>query len=184
MGTLTRLAALAVITPLLLVGCLRPQASGPEPAASLYRDGPVGPFAPAYLRVHPLTHLDRNIDNTVSLLVHVQLRDRWSDLCKGVGTIQFQLHEPTGLGGAGLEVWTQTWEVDLNDLDKNAVFYDPATQTYRFSLQDLPGWIQQMAPGGDQSATGPGRFRIRARLTTPTPDGGETVLVGDLDVER
>lgn len=168
----------------LLAGCIGLRTARPSSNATIDQSIPVGPFAPAFMQIHPLTHLERNADGTVSLLVHVQLRDRWSDICKGVGTIQFQLHEPTGLGGSGLEMWTQTWEIDLNDLDRNAVFYDPATQTYRFSLQGLPGWIQQMAPGGDRSATGPGRFRIRARLTTPTPDGGQIVLVDDLDIQQ
>jgi len=167
-----------------LAGCLQPRFTPARDAQSPVFRGAVGPFAPASLRVHPLTHLERDAQGEVFLLVHIQLRDRWSDLCKGVGDIQFSLFMPTGLGGSGQEEQVRRWEVDLFSLDANAVFFDPATQTYRFSLGELPDWVQQMAPGGDKTADGPGRFRLIARLTTPTPEGGQTVLVDELVVGR
>ena len=166
-------------------GCLAPRFEPAQVSGISNYTGSVGPFAPVTLRVHPLTHLERDSSGDVFLLVHVQLRDRWLDVCKGVGSIQFQLFEPTGLGGSGQEKQVLRWEgIDLYDLDKNASFYDPATQTYRFSLSDLPDWVQQMAPGGDRSASGSGRFRVMVRLTTPMPDGGQTVLVDELVVGR
>lgn len=182
-----RVFQFALLLTLPLSGCIHPRLTNAPGAVSTpptFRASAVGPFAPASLRVHPLTHLERALDDQVYLLVHIQLRDRWSDVCKGVGLMQFQLYQPTGLGGSGQEEQILRWEADLNDLERNAVFFDPATQTYRFSLRDLPAWIQQMAPGGDRSAMGPGKFRIQARLTTPTPEGPETVLVGELVVER
>lgn len=166
------------------VGCIGPRFRPATEAQSPVFRGAVGPFAPASLRVHPLTHLERDADGSVFLLVHVQLRDRWLDICKGVGNIQFSMYMPTGLGGSGQEEQVRRWEVDLYPLDANAVFFDPATQTYRFSLGDLPGWAQQMAPGGDKTAEGPGRFRVLARLTTPTPDGGQAVFVDELVIGR
>lgn len=165
-------------------GCVQPRYQPVQEVQVLDYAGKVGPFAPASLRVHPLTHLERDLEGQVFLLTHIQLRDQWSDVCKGVGTMQFYLYKPTGLGGAGQEEQVLRWEISLFDLNQNAVFFDPATQTYRFSLGDLPLWVQQMAPGGDQSATGPGRFRIIARLTTPTPDGGQAVLADELVLDR
>jgi hypothetical protein len=174
------LAALAAALP----GCLAPRlAPAGNDQTPVFR-GAVGPFAPASLRLHPLTHLERAPDGAVYLLAHIQLRDRWSDICKGVGMVQFSLYMPTGLGGAGQEEQVRRWDIDLYPLDRNAVFFDPATQTYRFSLGDLPDWAQQMAPGGDKDAVGPGRFRIIARLTTPTPEGGQTALVDELELGR
>jgi len=170
---------------LCVTGCVSPQF---EPAhAGVRASGSgvhVGPFAPVSLRVHPLTHLERNSDGTVFLLTHIQLRDRWSDICKGVGTVQLFLYKPTGLGGSGQETQELQWDINLYDLDQNALFFDPATETYRFSLGQLPEWVEQMVPGGDKTATGPGRFRIVARLTTPTPEGGQAVLVDELVVGR
>jgi hypothetical protein len=143
-----------------------------------------GPFAPTIIRVHPLTHLDRDAQGDVVLLVHVQMRDRWTDVCKGVGTMQFFLYQPTGLGGAGQEEQVLRWEVSLDDLDANAVFFDPATQTYRFSLRSLPPWMEQMAPGGDAGSGGPGRFRLLARFATRSAQGGSVVLVDELVISR
>ncbi len=168
-----------------VTGCVSPQF---EPAHTGVRASgssvAVGPFAPASLRIHPLTHLERDLDGSVFLLAHIQMRDRWADICKGVGSVQFFLFKPTGLGGSGQEEQELRWEIDLYDLDQNAIFFDPATQTYRFSLGNLPEWVEQMASGGDKTATGPGRFRIIARFTTPTPDGGQAVLVDELVVSR
>lgn len=146
--------------------------------------GEVGPFAPASIRVHPLTHLERSDSGEVYLLVHVQMRDRWADICKGTGMMKIYLYRPTGPGGSGQEEQVLRWEIDLSDLNANAVFFDPATQTYRFRLWDLPTWVQQMAPGGDRKAAGPGQFRIIARLTTPTPEGGEVVLADEMLISR
>lgn len=167
-----------------LTGCLKPQYQPVPDVQTLDYAGKVGPFSPASLRVHPLTHLERDADGQVYLLTHIQLRDRWSDVCKGVGAIQFYLYKPTGLGGAGQEEQVLLWEASLYDLNQNAVFFDPATQTYRFRLSDLPDWVQQMAPGGDPSLIGPGRFRIIVRLTTPTLDGGEAVLADEFVLDR
>jgi hypothetical protein len=182
-GRLTMLGLTGVL--LGVTGCVSPQF---EPAhGAVHTSGAgvaVGPFAPVNLRIHPLTHLERDSQGAVFLLAHIQLRDRWSDLCKGVGTVQLFLYKPTGLGGSGQEEQELRWEIDLFDLDQNAIFFDPATQTYRFSLGNLPGWVEQMVPGGDKTATGPGRFRVIARFTTPTPDGGQIVLVDELVVGR
>lgn len=167
-----------------LGGCALARTNGSVAPGMLRVDSEVGPFAPASLRVHPLTHLERDPERGVYLLVHVQLHDRWSDICKGVGVMHLALFQPTGLGGAGQEQQLLQWQVDLRDLERNAAFFDPATQTYRFSLSGLPDWVEAMAPGGDRAAKGPGKFRVKARLTTATPEGAEAVLVGELLVER
>lgn len=178
-------ASVMVLLCALSSGCLKPQyRSGSGLAAGGVVRVEPGPFAPTMIRVHPLTHLDTNERGEVVLLVHVQMRDRWSDVCKGTGTIQFFLYQPTGLGGAGQEEQVLRWEVSLDDLDANAVFFDPATQTYRFSLRNLPSWVQQMARSGDGATAGPGRFRLLARFATPKPEGGHAVLVDELVISR
>ncbi|MCL4220309.1 MAG: hypothetical protein KJZ65_02955 [Phycisphaerales bacterium] len=178
-----RLVALAGLAACIW-GCALARTSGHGGTGPSQAEVPVGPFAPASLWVHPLTHLERDPEGPVYLRVHVQLRDRWSDICKGVGVVHLGLFQPTGLGGSGQENQILQWQVDLWDLERNAAFFDPATQTYRFSLSGLPDWVEAMAPGGDRAAAGPGKFRVQVRLTTATPEGAEAVLVGELLIER
>lgn len=168
----------AAVALSMLGGCLQSQLRRGSSANAPF--ALAGPFVPASIRVHPLTRVDRSPQGDVVIVAHVQMRDRWSDLCKGVGIMQFFLYRPTGLGGAGQEEQVLRWDIDLYDLDANAVFFDPATQTYRFSLRELPEWVQQMAPGSEAS----GRFRLGARFSTPAPEGGLRVLVDELIVSR
>lgn len=167
-----------------LGGCALARTAGHSSHGASRAEATVGPFAPASLRVHPLTRLERDPERGVFLVVHVQLHDRWSDICKGVGVMHLTMFQPTGLGGSGLESQVARWSVDLWDLDKNAAFFDPATQTYCFRLTGVPEWVEAMAPGSGRTSAEPRKFRIQARLTTATPEGAESVLVGELVVER
>jgi hypothetical protein len=62
------------------------------------------------------------------------------------------------------------WEVDMRDPASNALYYDPATRTYRVQLRDLPDWAVA------QSEREGGSVRVLAVLNTPAPDGSERYL--------
>lgn len=144
-----------------LAGCARPgsietRAGGASDVG--------GPFAPASMRVYPLTHLERGDDGVVRLVLHLEMRDRWGDTVKGVGRLQVQLLRGGDLGsGAGRD--ERVWEVDLRDPETNALYFDPATRTYRVQLADLPDWAAARVDGGGSGV------RLLAVYTTPGPDG-------------
>ena len=125
------------------------------------------PFAPASLRIHPLTRVDRDNAGAAWIYCHLELRDAWGDTCKGVGALQLQLYRPVGGRASGLGTQELAWDIDLSDLDKNASFFDPATRTYRFPLQNAPAWVLDVLDPTKRDA----RVRLRAVLTTTDPQG-------------
>lgn len=142
-------------------------AGGPERAGQTL----AYPFAPASMRIHPLTHLDVDAQNRPIIVVHVETRDRWGEPCKSVGDIIVQLNRPALGANSGLEREDATWEVDLSDLDQNARYYDPATRTYRLQLSTPPKWLL------DQTGnSGANRARITATLTTRGVAGDQVVF--------
>lgn len=152
-----------------LAGCtLRPRS--PMDGERAATAGVARPFAPAALLIHPLTRIDRDARGAVWIICHVELTDAWGDTTKGVGALQVQLYRPVGGRASGLGEQELTWDIDLSDLTRNASFYDTATRTYRFPLQNAPAWV-----GGalDDSEV---RVRLRAVLTTTGPQGEPRVL--------
>lgn len=152
--------------------------SGCAPGSMGGSDGPTragadtpNPFAPASVRAHPLTHLDRDDEGKPIIVLHAELRDRWGEPCKGAGTLVVELYRPSSGPASGLETQELVWEVDLSDLDLNVRLYDPATRTYRLQLSDLPGWITV----GDQEGADR-RVRLNVVLTTTGPQGVQVVL--------
>ncbi len=127
-----------------------------------------GPFAPASMRVYPLTHIEASGEDEARLVLHLELRDAWGDTVKGVGRLQVQLLRGGDMGGGGRD--ERMWEVDMRDPEANALYYDPATRTYRVQLRDLPAWV------AEQSRARSGQVRVLAVLTTPAPDGSERYL--------
>lgn len=125
-----------------------------------------GAFAPASMRVYPLTHIERSGEDGARLVLHLELRDAWGDTVKGIGSLQVQLLRGGDLGGGGRD--ERMWEVDMRDPEANALYYDPATRTYRVQLRDLPQWAQ--------AQSGQGGVRVLAVLRTPAPDGSERYL--------
>jgi hypothetical protein len=148
-------------------------ATGPRPGQTV-----VNAFAPASIRVHPLTHLDRDADGRPMILLHLELRDSWGDACKAVGTVVVELYRPSQGVTSGLERQELVWEIDLSDLDINRTLFDPATRTYRFQLTDLPGWVTV-----DPNDVGSRRLRLNAVLTT-TGVSGEQAVYDDSYVLR
>ena len=99
-------------------------------------EGADGPFAPASLRVHPLTGFVRgDADGDLALEVHIELTDAWGHVVKGVGRVTLELYD--GRGGATSQL--ERWVIDLLDAEISSRPFDRVTRTYRFTLVGVPG---------------------------------------------
>ena len=116
------------------------------------------PFAPVSIRVHPLTHLDRDDDGQLLLICHIALLDTWNESVRGVGELHVSFFGP----GSSRPEQNAQWTFDLYERAVNDLLYDPATQTYRLKLGNLPPWVAELATATDQA----GRGTIMAELTT------------------
>ncbi len=118
-------------------------------------------FAPASLRVHPLSHVEVGPQTAVSgpiIVLHVELKDRYGDTVKGLGRLQVLLYKQ---GEGQSEVQDLRWDVaQMSEPDANARLFDPATRTYRLQL-DAPAWVGQAT----------GWIKVRAVLAIETPEG-------------
>lgn len=151
--------ALLPLIVLLSASC----APAPEPAPVWNPAAPgAWPFAPAALRLHPLTHVERTQAGEAVIMCHIELLDFWGDTTKGVGELHIELLRPVPGGNPVVEL---TWDIDLRDPNDNVTLYDQSTRTYRIQLADLPEWSRQAA---DAAST---RFILRATLTGPNPEG-------------
>jgi hypothetical protein len=157
----------------------RPRAStvwkGGETSAG-WRDP--GPFAPASLRVHPLTRIDRDESGSLRLVVYVELKDRWGDTAKGVGDLRVEVRRPGLSADAGDEA--AAWDVSLWDADRNAAYFDPSTRTYRVLLGSLPAWVAELAPADGKR--GARTARLLVQLRTPESDRGSRVLADEWEI--
>lgn len=179
-GRAVRTAGACGVLAACLSACAKPGVDVDTPVPVLAPDGSVipGPFAPASMRIHPLTTIERDQNGQAQVVLHVELRDAWGDVIKGMGTLRVQLLRPTGLGGGGPERVEIEWELDLGDLDANVRHYDPSTRTYRVLLGNLPAWAAALAPAGEAEAPSRGvdRFAVVVLFTTRQADGRETVM--------
>jgi hypothetical protein len=131
------------------------------------------PFAPVVMQVHPLTRLARDGAGKPLVIAHIELRDSWGDTCKGTGKLSVQLYRGERAGGPGVQ--ELRWDINLNDLDLNAQLYDPATRTYRLSLEGL---TDRLANPDDRT-----RLRLRALFQTWGPKGDERTLQDEFVLE-
>lgn len=165
-------AALALAALTVLPACaLRPR----PPQVVVGGEG--SPFAPVAIQIHPLTHVEGEGGQT-TIVAHVEMRDAWGDTVKGTGNLQVQLYRPESGRAAGLGTQELVWDIDLNDLERNAALYDPATRTYRLPLLDAPSWVAEAA----SSAAAPGAL-LRAVLTAPGPKGEARMLEDEYVIE-
>ncbi|MCC6971949.1 MAG: hypothetical protein IT434_17195 [Phycisphaerales bacterium] len=126
-------------------------------------DATVGPFAPVRLRLHPLSHLERDEAGLPKRLVcHAEFQDRWFDSVKACGVMEVQLYR--GSATPGMDEQAAKWTVDLTDLEANARWFDPVTRTYRVQL-DLPAWTERATVGS---------MRLRAEYVPQTKEGEMT----------
>lgn len=115
-------------------------------AARWEGDATAGPFAPAHLRLHPLSHLERNeLGLPERLICHAEFQDRWFDSVKACGVLEVQLYRGSATA-VGMDEQVAKWTVDLTDLEANARWFDPVTRTYRMQL-DLPSWTERATTG-------------------------------------
>ncbi|MBV1929735.1 MAG: hypothetical protein KUG81_09530 [Gammaproteobacteria bacterium] len=132
-----------------------------------------GPFRPAVMRVHPLTHTELSSDGDAVMILHVELKDPWGDTVKGVGQLQVQLRK----GGATSEVGNRgtRWDVDLRDIEINVSYFDSATRTYRVVIGGLPMWLADSVVPEEDVGSGEGA-RVRVLFRTSKADGEAVVL--------
>ena len=134
------------------------------------------PFAPASVRIHPLTHLDQTDDGEVLLVCHIELLDPWGESVRGVGNMKVSLFGPA----RPVSTEDAVWLFDLNDLKTNNTLYDPATRTYRLQLIELPAWVIEMGAATGRSGSG----SIVAELTMVGTDGQTIVVRGQETLRR
>lgn len=141
------------------------------------------PFAPASIRIHPLTRTVGGKDSPREVVIHLEMRDAWGDSTKGVGSVmlRFVRQRVSSVGSDSVPApasdGSPRWDIDLSDLRTNASMFDPATRTYRMQLTGVPSWV-----GGGEGADGPrGRTLIQATLTQP---GNAPVLSAETILER
>ena len=129
-------------------------------------------FAPASLRISPLTRLEVGTDGKPELAVYFELADRWGHATKAPGVVQIQLYR---LGGVsqGLATLVGRWEADMVNPSQNSELFD-VTGMYRVPLAELPGWLAQRADGEGKS----NRVRLRVFLRT-IGVGGATIDLRD-----
>ena len=122
------------------------------------RGGLPYPFAPVSIRVHPLTHLDRDDDGQLVLICHIALLDSWNESVRGLGELHVSFFGP----GSSRPEQNAQWTFDLYEAAVNELLYDPATRTYRLQLGNLPPWVAELETATDDA----GRGTIMAELTT------------------
>jgi hypothetical protein len=102
----------------------------PAPASS-------GVFAPASMRIHPLTRVVAAPDGSGGRIeLFLELLDRWNDPTKALGNLVVELYASDAR--AGDRVQLQRWTVPLRDPDENAQAYDRVTRSYHITLADVP----------------------------------------------
>lgn len=180
------LATLGVVGLACAWGCVvDPRATGGASAGREVGEGEATreeAFAPARLRVHPLTHVEPAGDGASILVLHVELRDRFGDNVKGLGLLRVELLGPEAGTSATLTRTRVEWDVaDMGDPATNSRRFDTATRTYRVPLE-APAWVGQWARDR-ATARGGGSLRVRATLITGMPDGRRRVLTHEMDLE-
>lgn len=116
-----------------------------------------GPFAPAEMRIHPLTHPE-TVGDRERIVLHMEVRDGWGDTIKGVGAVTVRLRR-AGVSAVGQD--EIKWDIDLRDLTKNVSYFDSVTRTYRFVITGLPSWFTEQ---------GTGRLRVDFRTARANGD--------------
>lgn len=145
------IAASAVAFLAAIVGCA---SGGSRPRPGEW------PFAPANVRVHPLTRVvlprvntpSSVPPNTTLIEAHIELLDIDGIDTRGLGELLLELE---ARGDSSLK--SLSWAIDLTDLAKNLLYFDDVTQTYRVPLE-----IAWATPPRTGIAV------LRATLETPT----------------
>lgn len=164
---------------------------------------------PARVRIHPLTRLmpdpaaaagGATGATEYQLACHVELRDKFGHVVKGLGRLRVELYRPSTSASGGPENQDAVWNIDLRDPIENARVYDDlVTRTYTVYLTSLPEWLQDWArqgatakaapdspgkgaPEKSQSATG--WVTLKAYFVVTDSRGRERVLQTSFRLER
>ena len=79
-----------------------------------------GPFAPAVMRIHPLTHIEV-VDGEKRIVLHMELRDGWGDTIKGIGDLKVHLRRS---GSVTLGQDGTKWDIDIRDFEVNVSYFE------------------------------------------------------------
>lgn len=139
-------------------------------------------FAPATIRVHPLTHLEPASGDVPRdkclVILHVEFRDEAGDPIKALGSLLVELYRPEGGASPGLETRSISWDLSaLSDVAVNASRFDPATQTYRLPLIADRWVLAFVGKDGPLPPDSPGYLRLRAVLSVR--EGATTRVLSD-----
>ena len=99
------------------------------------------PFWPVKMRIHPLTRvIPDEASSRLVIEARIELRDQHNHTTKGYGQVRFDLLD--GALPAGERTTIEKWNQDLQNLNRNRLYYDEVTRTYLFRLgidpADLP----------------------------------------------
>lgn len=142
------------------------------------------PFAPRSLRVHPLTHVDAPDPMAPgTLILHLELRDRFGDSVKGVGRLSVELTSADASSGFAASGESRVkWDVtDIADPQTSSRRFDPSTRTYRVPLK-APAWVSRWLSDEGERRGGPDHLTLRATFT-PTAGEDLRVLTDEFSVE-
>lgn len=138
------------------------------------------PFAAQTLQIHPLTQIDPNPrmpdgtpDPRPRILLHLELKDRYGDTVKALGTFHAELFKSDGGLAQSMEERVMDWtEQAFLDPVSNTGRFDPATRTYRIALTG-PAWLSQWK----SQVSPPVGSQLRLRVTYSTTDQTGAPLV-------
>lgn len=154
--------------------------SGP-PSTDSAGTGLLHPFAPATLRIHPLTQIDADAqkadgspDPNPRLVVFMELKDRFGDTVKALGTFHAELIRPGEGALPGMEQSVMEWnEASFASPETNSGRFDPATRMYRIQLTG-PEWLKTWKSTAKEGPAG--WLKLRVVYSTTNTDGDPMVL--------
>ena len=92
--------------------------------------------------IHPLTRIGTDITGTPAILLHMDIRDRFDQSIKALGTLRAQLVTQGATATGSSDEDGRIWDVDLRNAQVNAIMYDDlVTRTYTVPLGGLPDWL-------------------------------------------
>jgi len=90
-------------------------------------------FTPVKMRLHPLTRVT-SADNASTVEARIELTDQFDDICKGAGTVYFELFTYETLVPNHHGERVGFWNFDLSKPEANKEHWDGITRTYLCKL--------------------------------------------------
>jgi hypothetical protein len=139
-------------------------------------------LSPVAIDVHPLTRIGADRDGVQSLVLHLEVRDRFGHAIKALGEVRVELYKPVEGAGAGGGIamrpsQQRVWTIDLIDPERNAAAWDAMiTRTYTMSLGGLPEWLLEWRNALPTDPAGQLSPSIQVVFRTADAQGRERVL--------